>query len=164
MQKTTLTIPLPDLAAVTALGQALLRVVRPGTVLTLSGVIGSGKTTLARSLIRAAVGEEVEVPSPTFTLVQTYDTPSGITIWHFDLYRLSTHEEAFELGIEDAFTDGISLIEWPERLGPLWPPDRLDVIIVATGWNEERQAYLQGFGLWKNRIGCIIRAMTEMQA
>lgn len=101
--------------------------VSPGDVLCLQGDLGMGKSVLARGLIRALSGTPaLEVPSPTFTLVQTYETPGG-DIWHFDLYRLKRPEEVFELGWDDALSGGISIIEWPERLGGLIPPVRTDI-------------------------------------
>ena len=87
----------------------------PTPVTVLTGYLGAGKTTLARGLIRHMTGPETEAPSPTFTLVQTYETPA-FPIWHFDLYRLEHPGEARELGMEEA-VDGLALIEWPERLG-----------------------------------------------
>ena len=161
MTNTSISVSLPNIASVEALGHSIFQMAMPGTSITLSGEIGVGKTTLARSIICAALEKDEEVPSPTFTLVQTYEIPSGIILWHFDLYRLTTHEEAWELGIEDAFAYGISLIEWPERLGPLWPPDRLDIIMVLAGWNNERQAFLQGRGLWEERIGLLGKGIME---
>ena len=92
-------------------------------MIALKGELGAGKTTFARAFIRARGGGEA-VPSPTFTLVQIYEI-GDVPIWHFDAYRLRDPDEAWELGIEDAFRDGISLIEWPERLGPLLPARRL---------------------------------------
>lgn len=113
--------------------QALITLVKPlaealrqGDAVALWGDLGVGKTTFARVLIQALVGEEVDVPSPTFTLVQTYDSPHG-EVWHCDLYRLKDPEEAFELGLEDAFHQAICLIEWPERLGSLLPHRRIDI-------------------------------------
>lgn len=93
----------------------------PGTVFLLEGDLGSGKTSFSRAFIRTLTGDPgLDVPSPTFTLVQTYDSPRG-RIYHFDLYRLKDPEEIFELGWEDALTDGLVLVEWPGRLGPFRP-------------------------------------------
>ena len=89
--------------------------------------MGAGKTSFARAFIRARGGDE-GVPSPTFTLVQIYELRGG-AVWHFDLYRLRAADEAWELGIEDAFREGISLVEWPERLGSLLPPRSLSVAL-----------------------------------
>ena len=97
------------------------RACRPRDVVGLQGDLGAGKTTLARAILRAAAGDPgLIVPSPTFTLVEVYDTPRG-SFWHFDLYRLETPEQVFELGWEEALADGIALVEWPERLGALLP-------------------------------------------
>src|SRR5260370_18927731 len=116
-------IDLPDEAATASLAARLAALARPGDVIALKGELGAGKTTFARAFIGAS-GADEEVPSPTFTLVQLYQRGDA-TIWHFDCYRLRDPEEAWELGIEDAFHYGISLIEWPERLGALQPPQPL---------------------------------------
>src|SRR5690242_16117956 len=115
-----------------ALGAALAGHVRRGDVIALAGPLGAGKTTLARGFIQKLTGTEEEVVSPTFTLVQTYDTPQG-AIWHFDLYRLNDPEEALELGFEEALAAGISLIEWPERLGGYLPRGCLTVTLSTAG-------------------------------
>src|SRR5271170_7579662 len=113
---------LPDAAATAALAARLATLARPRDVVALRGTLGSGKTSFARGFIAARAGRALEVPSPTFTLVQTYDLPAG-TIWHFDLYRLVRPDDAIELGIDEAFASGINLIEWPERLGDLLPAE-----------------------------------------
>jgi tRNA threonylcarbamoyladenosine biosynthesis protein TsaE len=114
-------MPLPDERATERLGATLAERLRVGDVVGLKGDLGAGKTTLARAIIRAAAGDrELIVPSPTFTLVEVYETPRG-TFWHFDLYRLETAEQVYELGWEEALAEGIVLIEWPERLGKLLP-------------------------------------------
>jgi len=112
---------LPDESATERLGATLAERLRVGDVVGLKGELGAGKTTLARAIIRAAAGDrELIVPSPTFTLVEVYETPRG-SFWHFDLYRLDAAEQVYELGWEEALAEGIALVEWPERLGKLLP-------------------------------------------
>lgn len=108
------------------LAKPLAGVLRRGDVVALWGDLGVGKTTFARVLVQALVGEGINVPSPTFTLVQIYDSPRS-EIWHCDLYRLKDADEVFELGLEDAFHEAICLVEWPERLGDLLPHRRIDI-------------------------------------
>lgn len=98
-----------------------------GDIFTLQGALGAGKSVFCRAFIQELAGESIDVPSPTFTLVQNYDTPKG-TIWHFDLYRLEEAEEIYEIGWEEALSDGIILVEWPERLGNLLPEIRKEII------------------------------------
>jgi tRNA threonylcarbamoyladenosine biosynthesis protein TsaE len=147
-----LELDLADEAATRRLGTQLAALVRPGDVVALWGDLGSGKTTLARALIQALVGEDEEVPSPTFTLVQTYDGPEA-TLWHFDLYRLERPEDSLELGLEDALADGLVLIEWPERLGRLLPRRRLDLSLAPGASAEGRRAILAGGDEWTQRWG-----------
>ena len=118
-----------------------------GDVIALSGELGTGKTTFARAFLREW-GVQEEIPSPTFTLVQTYELEAG-TIWHFDLYRLEKPDDALELDIEDAFTEGISLIEWPERLGAYLPWERLDLRFVIG----EREDVAEGRNRRYRRMG-----------
>ena len=138
---TALSLFLPDDAATTRLGAALAALVQPGDTLLLHGSIGAGKTHLARALIQARLGRLEDVPSPSFTLVQTY-TAAGIDIWHADLYRLSHPDEVLELGLDDAFTTGICLIEWPDRLGRSAPANALNITLSAEG--NGRKAVLSG--------------------
>lgn len=105
----------------------------------LEGAIGAGKSFFARALILSLLEEPEDVPSPTFTLVQTYDAPK-FEIWHCDLYRLTSPFEAQELGLEDAFEDALCLIEWPDRLGDLAPQDALVLTLEATGKPQTRRA------------------------
>ena len=148
-----LIIDLADEAATAALGARLAAGARPRDVLLLHGDLGMGKTALARGFVRAVAPETDEVPSPTFTLVQTYPGDRG-TIWHFDLYRLKQPDEIWELGFEDALVDGILLIEWPDRLGGLAPRDRLDLTLLPGDTPESRYATLvqAGKSTWLDRI------------
>ena len=133
MSHTPIIADLPDEAATAALAARLADAIRPRDLIALSGPLGAGKTFLARALIRRLAGAETEVPSPTFTLVQSYDSAAG-TLWHFDLYRLRDPDEIWELGFEDALIDGILLIEWPERLAGLLPARR--AILTAEGGSD----------------------------
>ncbi|WP_119421234.1 tRNA (adenosine(37)-N6)-threonylcarbamoyltransferase complex ATPase subunit type 1 TsaE [Desertibaculum subflavum] len=142
-----LNLDLADLDATARLARRLARVAVPGDVIALEGDLGAGKTAFARAFISAATGAETEVPSPTFTLVQTYETHIG-PIWHFDLYRLSAAEEARELGLDEAFAEGISLIEWPERLGPQLPPKALTLRLEMGADEDARRATLEAKGRW----------------
>ena len=144
-------VDLPDEGSTAALAARIAALARPGDIIALRGDLGAGKTSFARAFIRACGDAREEVPSPTFTLVQIYETGSG-TIWHFDLYRLKTADEAWELGIEDAFASGISLIEWPERLGPLLPPRRLDVTLDFGDRPQARCALIAGDAEWPLRL------------
>jgi len=141
---------LPDLAATQRLGAALAALLRVGDVVALWGDLGAGKTTLARAILRA-LGYAGEVPSPTFTLVQVYEL-SPAAVWHFDLYRLDHPDDVSELGFDEARADAISLIEWPERLGPLLPADRLDIVLSYTDDAAGRRALLRGHGSWRARL------------
>ena len=119
-------------SATSDFGRALAPFLQAGDCICLWGDLGMGKSTLARAVIQAEMGMETDVPSPTFTLVQTYDAANH-EIWHMDLYRLEEAEDALELGIEDAFADAVTLIEWPDRLGPWLPHGRLDVRLLQGG-------------------------------
>lgn len=134
---------LADAAATEALGAALAGHLQVGDVVCLSGDLGAGKTTLARGLIRAWQGGAVEAPSPTFTLVQTYDGPKG-PLWHFDLYRLKEPDDVFELGFEEGLETALCVIEWPQRLGPLLPRDRIDIALTIV--DHARHFTFQGHG------------------
>jgi len=148
-----LIIDLADEAATAALGARLAAAALPRDVLLLHGDLGMGKTALARGFVTGVAPETDEVPSPTFTLMQTYPSPRG-TIWHFDLYRLKDPDEIWELGFEDALIDGILLIEWPDRLGALAPRDRLDLTLSPGGTPDARRATLTAAGksTWLDRI------------
>ena len=146
-----LSLPLADEAATRQLGARLWSVLAAGDVVALEGDLGAGKSTLARGLIQAAMGNEIAVPSPTFTLVQTYEPPAGPRIWHFDLYRLTDPEELIELGWDEALSDGIALIEWPERAGDTLPAATLWLGLEELG--NGRQALFEGEAShWRQRL------------
>ena len=144
-----LTLADPDTTA--ALARDIAPRLAAGDTLLLEGDIGAGKTTFARALIRARTGDpRLDVPSPTFTLVQTYDA-DGVEVWHCDLYRLTDPQEVLELGLDDAFADAISLIEWPDRLGADRPRDAL-LCRFAAG-HASHTVDLHGGPAWAARLG-----------
>lgn len=163
-----LRLSVADAAGMAALADVLAPLAGRGDVVALRGPLGAGKTVFARGFIAAraraaglaadAIGE---VPSPTFTLVQTYDLPDT-PIWHFDLFRLERPEDALELGIEDAFAVAISLIEWPDRLGDFLPPRRLDVEIEFGAEEDQRRVRLTGGPGWPSRLSQIAEALTRL--
>ncbi|WP_419903269.1 tRNA (adenosine(37)-N6)-threonylcarbamoyltransferase complex ATPase subunit type 1 TsaE [Kiloniella sp.] len=131
-----------------------------GDVLALEGDLGAGKTAFSRALINALPSgpgqvEKEEVPSPTFTLVQIYDR-ADLQVWHFDLYRLEDPEEAYELDIEEAFVEGISLIEWPDKLGFLMPSDRLLVNLKYGKNDASRVLSFVGNAKWHERLNSFL--------
>lgn len=142
-------IPLPNLSATRSLAKRLEPLLRAGDIIGLAGPLGAGKTTFARALIETladagGAGQVGEVPSPTFTLVQVYDT-GAVPVWHFDLYRLERPEDAIELAIEEAFASAISLVEWPERLGDLMPGAWLELAMERDS-DAGRRALIRGHG------------------
>ncbi|HZK99805.1 MAG TPA: tRNA (adenosine(37)-N6)-threonylcarbamoyltransferase complex ATPase subunit type 1 TsaE [Caulobacteraceae bacterium] len=130
------------------LGAAIAGTLEKAEAVCLTGPLGAGKSVLARALIRALCPGERDVPSPTFTLVQFYDGPA-FRIGHFDLYRLASASEAFEIGLDEALEDGAAVIEWAERLGHHLPADRLDVEILID--EDQRYARLNPHGVWEGR-------------
>ncbi|HFB55535.1 MAG TPA: tRNA (adenosine(37)-N6)-threonylcarbamoyltransferase complex ATPase subunit type 1 TsaE [Hellea balneolensis] len=141
-------VKLPDPAATMAFGARMAGVLRSHDVVCLTGGLGVGKTSFSRGLIQELCGS-MEVPSPTFTLVQTYRAPA-FDIWHFDLYRLQASEDIWELGIEDALDGGVCLIEWPDRIENMLNGDELNIDFDFSG--QGRTAMLSGGKHWKNRL------------
>ncbi len=138
---------LPDTAATEALGIRIAALLRPGDAVLLEGKLGAGKSVLARALIRSAACDPVlDVPSPSFTLVQTYETKIGL-IHHYDLWRLDKSNDVIELDWNEA-RDDIVIVEWPDRLGDLRPDEAL-AIALDFGEGDARAATLQG---WPDRI------------
>lgn len=145
-----LILDLPDPEATDCLGRRLAQHLRAGDVVLLEGPIGAGKSHLCRALIRASLDRDEDVPSPTFTLVQTYGADPEI--WHADLYRLGHPDEAVELGLEEAFDSAICLIEWPERLGSLQPDTALTLRFAQTNDGDSRQISFYGSPDWAHRL------------
>ncbi len=130
------------------LGAAVADALQPGEAICLYGVLGAGKSVLARGLVRRLAPAERDVPSPTFTLVQFYPGPR-FAVAHFDLYRLTRPEEAYEIGLDEALREGAAVIEWAERLGHHLPADRLDIELTVEG--DARRARLTPHGAWEER-------------
>jgi tRNA threonylcarbamoyladenosine biosynthesis protein TsaE len=141
---------LADEAATARLGQAVAAVLQTGDVVCLSGPLGAGKSTLARALIRALTTPDEDVPSPTFTLVQFYEGPR-LKVAHFDLYRLTDPDEAYEIGLDEALEEGAALIEWPERLEGRLQGDRLDIEIALADDTSGRRVRIVPHGAWEGR-------------
>ena len=143
---------LPNEAATIRLGVAVAQALEPREAVCLWGPLGAGKSTLARGMIRALTRPDEEAPSPTFTLVQFYDAP-GLRLAHFDLYRLTRPDEAYEIGLDEAMDGGAAIIEWPERLEGRLPIDRLDIEfeIVRDGAEDYRLARITAHGAWEGR-------------
>jgi tRNA threonylcarbamoyl adenosine modification protein YjeE len=141
-EKFHMEIALPDLAATKALGARIAAALQPGDLVAMSGDLGAGKTTLARAIL-AALGVDETVPSPTFTLVQAYET-ARLPVSHYDLYRLKQPGEMQELGLDEALENGAVLVEWPERATL---PDGLRVTLDADG--AIRRAILDGAPRWR---------------
>jgi tRNA threonylcarbamoyladenosine biosynthesis protein TsaE len=146
-------VTLGGVGATRRLGERLAARARVGDVILLGGPLGVGKSALARAFLRAC-GVLDDIPSPTFTLVQVYETKPPV--WHVDLYRLKGPEEARELGLEEAFIGAITLIEWPDRLGDALPADRLHVALDFGAGAAERVANLSGLGGWAARLADLV--------
>lgn len=149
-----LTLNLPDAGATEALGQWFAQVLRPGDTILLEGPVGAGKTHFARSVIQSRLAEaglSEDVPSPTFTLVQTYDDDRA-TMVHADLYRLTSPDEVHELGLPDAFGRDICLVEWPDRLGPEAPADALTIRFRHSEDGASREVNLSDGNAWAARL------------
>lgn len=140
-----LDLPLAGVAATEALGARIAAGLKPGDAVALEGDLGAGKTALARAILRA-LGVEDAVPSPTFTLVQCYET-AKIPVRHYDLYRIERAAELDELGLDEALNEGAALIEWPERAGTRLPADALHVQLTITS-ESARHARLAGPPRW----------------
>ncbi len=152
----TVTLNIADETKLRDAAAMIAPLLKAGDVITLQGDLGAGKTAFTRTLVNEMAAGVEEVPSPTFTLVQTYDLPK-FTLWHFDLYRIENQEDIMELGWEEVRRGGVAVVEWPERLtqGPysLLPKDRLEISIsFVQGSENSRLLTLTPFGTWQNRL------------
>jgi tRNA threonylcarbamoyladenosine biosynthesis protein TsaE len=142
-----LELALPSLAATETLARRVGALLRAGDAVLLSGPLGAGKSAFARALLRDMAGDPaLDVPSPSFTLVQSYETPRGF-VHHYDLWRVDPGPDLRELGLEEAFRD-IALIEWPDRLGGYAPAGALEIALTPLP-DGARQARLSG---WPDRL------------
>jgi tRNA threonylcarbamoyl adenosine modification protein YjeE len=135
------TVSIANEADLLALGAVLITQLTAGQTVCLTGGLGAGKTTLARGMIQSVLGD-IDVPSPTYTLVQTYDLLE-FELWHCDMYRLERPDDGYELGLMDAFEDAVCLVEWPDKLGDLIPENALQIDISFDG--DGRKVTLTGF-------------------
>ncbi len=148
MNRIIKTAQVADAEEMAALGAWLATHLRPGDIVLLKGNLGAGKTSFARGVIQALL-DGAEVPSPTFTLVQTYSA-KDFEIWHFDLYRLQDESEIWELGIEEALESGVCLIEWPQSIAGLLSGAELEIVFRFSG--KGRTAKFHGDEKWKTRL------------
>jgi tRNA threonylcarbamoyl adenosine modification protein YjeE len=148
---TRIRLALPDQEATRTFGARLAGVIRPGDVIALRGALGAGKTELARALIRACAGAAIEIPSPSYTLVQDYRL-GDLVIRHIDLYRIADAAELLELGLDVPAADEAWLIEWPERAGAALPPDRLEVELRQGDATDSRLADVTAGPGWQERL------------
>ena len=158
---TQIDLILPDPAATERLAAIIAGEARAGDAILLSGDLGAGKTHFARAFINALTAVPEDVPSPTFTLVQTYDAVAQgvpVRIWHFDLYRLKSPEEMVELGVDEVFVEGIALVEWPDRLGTFKPREHLELRLTITS-EGAREATLVPTPSWDDRVLAIEKAL-----
>jgi tRNA threonylcarbamoyladenosine biosynthesis protein TsaE len=164
-------IELSDLAATRRFGGLLAAQLKAGDVIALSGALGAGKSALARAIIQAIDPTEDDVPSPTFTLVQHYALADGTPLWHLDLYRIDDAQDAMALGLDDAFVDGVCLIEWPDRLKKFLPKTNLSIHLYADETTDEsdddtalgssvRFADVTAPPYWADRITGLVAAIS----
>ncbi|MEO0486756.1 MAG: tRNA (adenosine(37)-N6)-threonylcarbamoyltransferase complex ATPase subunit type 1 TsaE [Pseudomonadota bacterium] len=142
---TVIAVNSPDDTA--TLAARVARGLTPGACLLLEGPIGAGKTTFARALIQTLLEVPEDVPSPTFTLVQTYET-ARFDVWHCDLYRLTSADELTEIGLEEAFEHAVTLIEWPDRLGDMRPEHAITLHFEPADAADARVLTVTGHAPW----------------
>lgn len=146
---------LDDIAASRRLAGQFSTLLNVGDIITFEGNLGAGKTEFCRAIIHA-LGFNEDVPSPTFSLLQTYEPPlddeEAPAVWHLDLYRLERPEDVFELGVEDGFDTAITMIEWPDRMGRYLPDEHLKVSLSMTKKEGARKISFSGSEYWAARL------------
>ncbi|MFL5333869.1 MAG: tRNA (adenosine(37)-N6)-threonylcarbamoyltransferase complex ATPase subunit type 1 TsaE [Geminicoccaceae bacterium] len=154
---------LPDLGATHTLATRVAGQLAPGSVVLLVGDLGAGKSEFARAVIQALAGERITVPSPTFTLLQSYTLPA-LEVGHADLYRLADPGEIAELGLEECWRHGALLVEWPERAAWLWPAERLTLALASAPDRsaEARHAHLSGSGYWADLLPALAAGFVPL--
>jgi tRNA threonylcarbamoyladenosine biosynthesis protein TsaE len=154
---------LPGIGATHVFATRVAGHLAPGSVVLLEGELGAGKSEFARAVIQALAGERITVPSPTFTLLQSYALPA-LEVGHADLYRLADPGEIAELGLEECWQHGALLVEWPERAAWLWPAERLTLALSSApdGSAEARQAHLRGSGYWADLLPALAAGFTPL--
>lgn len=160
--QTALTLPSPE--ATDRLAARIAALLEAGDTILIDGPIGAGKSHFCRAAIRHLLdreGRQEDIPSPSFTLVQTYETGAG-EVWHADLYRLTDVSQVLELGLEEAFGGAIVFVEWPDRLGPLAPQDALRISLAPTEDAEARRVTLLARDArWQKLAGVLAHPATE---
>ncbi|MGL4278952.1 MAG: tRNA (adenosine(37)-N6)-threonylcarbamoyltransferase complex ATPase subunit type 1 TsaE [Albidovulum sp.] len=154
------TLRLASPEATAGLAEALAELLEPGDTVLLEGPIGAGKSHFCRAAIRHFLNREglvEDIPSPTFTLVQTYALPNA-EIWHADLYRLTDPAQIIELGLEEAFETAITFVEWPDRLGPAAPPNALHVTLSTEADEDLRVARISASDSRWNKLQPLLAA------
>ena len=156
-----LTVDCPSQEVSQRLAEQLAGISANGDCLLLEGDVGAGKTTLARAFIMQLCPGVTEVTSPTFTLLQTYDLADGLPLWHFDLYRLKDASELQEIGMDDALSNGITLVEWPQIAADYFPASALHIAISQPKGGQGRVIRLAGReALWQERLKHLERIMA----
>ena len=147
-----------SLPETTSLARDVAQLLRAHDIVALTGTLGAGKTAFARAVIQELADEAEDVPSPTYNLLITYDCPSkDFSIYHYDLYRVEQEDDVLELDIDDAFEEGVSLIEWPDRMGHYLPREHLEIRIEAaeTAPNDSRRISFYGNSHWAERLAVL---------
>lgn len=144
-------IEIVDINEMKRFAERIAKLIKPKDVICLRGNLGAGKTTFCQFLIKALLGEEAEVTSPTFNLLHQYDA-NGLTISHFDLYRLKSRDEVFEIGMEEALTNGLTIIEWPEIVIDILPKKMIDLSISFSTKSTSRLININGSDQWIEKL------------